>query len=152
MKLLYKRIFIFFSVALNIGFIIMALFMVVNHPGKSTVKSGIEGLIQKLDLTETQHDDLLKSIQSLRVSVEKQEMEIKAARDNLIRVASENGPLDRRRLNELCEAIDQEETDKNRLMLTHMIEIRDLLGDEKGARFFSLLLEHLKNRHNPNRR
>ena len=152
MKLLYKRILIFFSVALNIGIVIMAVFLFFNHPGKSHGMSEIEGIFQKLDLTEDQHENALKFIQGFRASVQKQEKEIKVARDNMIRILCENGPLDKQRLNELYDAIVQEETDKNKLFLSHVVELRNLLGDEKGARYYSLLLQHLKNKDNLNRR
>ena len=152
MNLLHKRILIFFSVALNIGFVIMAVFMFFNHPGRFHGESGIEKIIQKLDLTEEQQENALKCIHRLRIAVENQEADIREARDNLIHMASKNGPLDQQRMNELCDVIDQEETDKNRLFLSHVVEMRNLLGDEKGARFYSLLLEHLENKNNPNRR
>ena len=152
MKLLYKRILIIFSVALNIGFLIMAGTMFLNHNGKSREMSKIEELVHSLSLTEPQENGLMEGIHKFKSVLENQDAKINLIRTDIVALASKPGPLDEHQLQQLNDALDQEEIKKNALFNTHVIDLRTALGNEKGAQFYSLLLEHIKNIHKTHRR
>ncbi len=152
MKLLYKRILIIFSVALNIGFLIMSGTMFINHNVRSREISKIEEIVYSLNLTEAQKNKVMDSIHHLKSAIDKQETKINLARTDILILASKSEPLDEHQLQQLSEALNQEEIKKNALFNAQVIELRTILGDEKSAQFYSLILEHTKNTNKPNRR
>jgi hypothetical protein len=133
-KLLYKRILIMFSVALNIGFVIMAIFISYHHPKSFDERSwsDITGIVQRLQLPKARADD-------------RHQLDLRQARTDVIRSLAGNGAVDRDRLHLLLEAVSHQEKIGKEAFEAHVLDIRRQLGDEKGAEFFSLLLEHLEN-------
>ena len=152
MKLVYKRILIIFSVALNIGFLIMAGSMFFNYNRNSHEISEIEEIVHSLNLTEAQEDKVMDSVHKLKSAIERQEAKINLARTNILTMASKPGPLDEPRLQKMIDTLNREEINKNSLFNTHVTELRTILGDEKGAEFYSSILEHTKNRAKPHNR
>lgn len=130
----------------------MASSMFINHNGSSHEISKIEELVHSLNLTEAQEDKVMDSIYQLKSEIEKQETRINLARTNILTLASKSGALDEHQLQQLSETLNQEEIRKNTLFNAHVIELRAILGDEKGAQFYSLILEHTKNKDKSNRR
>ena len=63
---------------------------------------------------------------------------------NILGLLSGEGDVDRKQLTHLFRAADEQERLKQEAFHAHVLELRDQLGDEKGARFFALLLENLK--------
>lgn len=146
MKLLYKRIFILFSVALNIGFVIMAITMVYHHSKSRHERSWLEivDIVHRLKLSEAQESTALDTVNQFRATIDKHDQELKQARSNIILLLAKTGPLAQDQLHRLIEAADDQEKRKNKALEAHVLELHNQLGNEKGAQFFSLLLEHLK--------
>jgi hypothetical protein len=146
-KLLYKRILIMFSVALNIGFVIMAIFISYHHPKPFDERSwsDITGIVQRLQLPKARADALLDTIQQFRATVDRHQLDLRQARTDVIRSLAGNGAVDRDRLHLLLEAVSHQEKIGKEAFEAHVLDIRRQLGDEKGAEFFLLLLEHLEN-------
>ena len=150
MKLLYKRLFIMFSVALNIGFLIIAISLVYYHRANSFhERSWLElvDIIHRLELPERQENAALDTIKRFRVILDKHNQDVKRARNNIILALAKPGPVDQEQLHRLFEAADHQEKLKNGTFEAHVLDLRHQLGNEKGALFFSLLLEHLKSEH-----
>ena len=145
MNFLNKRIFIIFSVALNIGFVIMAITMAYHHSKPFHERSWYElvDLVQHLKLPESQESAALDAIKQFRVILDKHKQDAKQARRNIFLMFARTGPVDEGKLHQLIEAADNQEKMKNQAFEAHLLELRNLLGDEKRTQFFSLLLEHL---------
>lgn len=146
MKLLYKRIFIMFSVALNIGFVIMAIMMVYHHSRPFHERSWLEivDIVQRLKLPDAQESAALDTIKQFRVMVDKLDQDVKQAHSNILLLLARTEPVDPNQLHRLIEAAGHQEKRKNEALEAHILELRNQLGNEKGALFFSLLLEQLK--------
>lgn len=146
MKLLYKRIFVMFSVALNIGFVIMAITMFYQHSRPFHESSWLEIVdnVHNLNLPEAQESAALDTIKRFRITVDKLDRDVKQAHSNILRLLARTGPVDRDQVHRLFEAADHQEKRKNEAFEAHVLQLRNQLGNEKGALFFSLLLENLK--------
>ncbi|WP_419660408.1 uncharacterized protein Dvar_07690 [Desulfosarcina variabilis str. Montpellier] len=144
MRLFHKRLLILFSVALNIGFVIMAIVMMAQHHGASRNRSyrAIVDIVQQLNLPEDQQRTVLKTIEQFRETLDQHNQNLKAARSNIVRRLAVRGPVDRSQLHPLTNAIGAEEKLKNEAFEAHFMDLRNQLGNEKGAEFFSLLLAH----------
>lgn len=154
MKLVYKRIFVMFSVALNIGFVLVAVTLAYNPSmlfGKSPQKV-ITDIVQRLDLPETQESAVMDSVLHFRETVHSHDKDLKKARGDILRLLATPGPLDTARLHALFQATNLQEKQKNHILENHVIELRNQLGDEKRALFFSYLLEHLESEDRPRHR
>lgn len=148
MNLLHKRMFIMFSVALNVGFVIMAVAMVYQHSISSRERSWAEiaDIVARLKLPEAREQTVLDTIGQFRSTMDKNDQDLKAARSAIIRLLAKSGPVDLDQLHGLIGAADNREKHKNEAFEAHVIQLRNQLGDEKGALFFSLLLSHLNAR------
>jgi hypothetical protein len=143
-RLFHKRLLILFSVALNIGFVIMAIVMLLHHPTSSHNRSyrAILDIVQQLNLPGDQERTVLETIQRFRVTMDRHDQDLKKARRNIVRFLSTNGPVDRDKLHRLTEAMQSEEKIKSMAFEAHFLDLRNLLGPEKGAQFFILLQAH----------
>lgn len=148
MKLFHKRLLILFSVALNIGFVIMSIVMVVQHRDSSHNRSYrvIVDIVQQLNLPEDQQRTVLKTIEQFRDTMDQHNQNLKAARSDIVRRLAVPGPVDRSQLHPLTDAIGAEENIKNEAFEAHFMDLRNQLGNEKGAEFFRLLLAHFDTR------
>ena len=149
MKLLHKRILILFSVALNIGFVVVALSMAVHHSRPFHERSWLEvvDIVDRLDLPRNQQADVLETIKVFRSNADKRDKDIKEARKKVLLLLAQSGPLDTGRLQGLIEAVRHQEEGKSRVFEDHVVRLRSQLGDEKGALFFTYLIKHLEAKH-----
>ena len=151
MKLYPKRLLILFSVALNIGFAIVAIVMMVHHPASPHNRSSraILGIVQQLNLPADQERTVVQRIQQFRATLDQNHQDVKAARSDILRYLATPGSVDRNQLHRLTIALESREKFKNEAFEGHFMELRDQLGNEKGAQFFSQLLAHLENKDRP---
>ena len=142
MSLFQKRLLILFSVALNIGFVIVAIVMMVHHTIHSKHHSDHEILdvVRQLNLPQKQESAVMKTIQDFRAVVDQNKQALKQARVDVVRYLAQDGPVDRDRLHRLAQVLETIEKDRNNTFESHFMELRNQLGDKKGAYFFALLM------------
>jgi hypothetical protein len=143
-----------FSVALNIGFVLVAISLACHHSISFEKRSRkvVKGMVQRLNLPATQESAILDSIQDFRKTLIAQDRDLRKARGDILRLLAASGPLDPVRLHAMVDATDIQEKLKNRMLENHVLELRNRLGDEKGAMFFAYLLEHLESEYRPHPR
>jgi hypothetical protein len=153
-KLVYKRIFVMFSVALNIGFVLVAVTLAYNPSMlfKKRAHRVITDIVQRLNLSEEQESAVLESVRHFRDTLHSHDKDLKKARADVLRLLATPGPLDPARLHALVQATNLQEEQKNHIFENHAIELRNRLGDEKGALFYSYLLERLESEDRPQHR
>ncbi|WP_319405751.1 periplasmic heavy metal sensor [uncultured Desulfosarcina sp.] len=147
MTLFQKRLLILFSVALNIGFVIMAIAMIINYPTSHRERPWRElvEIVQRLDLPESKEKTVLETMTRFRETMDNYDRDLKTARDDIIRLLAGSGPADLAELHRLFEAAQAKESQKSNIFETHVVDLRQQLGDEKGSKFFSLLLANFEN-------
>lgn len=141
MNIFYKRLLILFSVALNIGFIIMTVTTLYYHPQGHHKKNWKEltGIISRLALSEDREKNALECLSRFKSTMDRYDKDLKQARKSVILFLAESGPLDKQQLDKLIETVDEKEKIKRDLFEAHVIDLREKLGPEKGPMFFSLL-------------
>ncbi len=146
MKLTYKRLLTLFSVALNLGFIIVALVMIHQNsiPAKERSMRKFTSIVKHLKLPESQSQTVLDCIGQFESTVGHVNTDLKHARSDILRLLSQKGPVEPAQLHLLIEATERLGKLKGKTFEAHVIALRQLLGDEKGAQFFSLLGQHIK--------
>lgn len=154
MTLFQKRLLVFFSIALNVGFIVMAIAMAMHHqkPFRERAWQDLIGIIQDLDLPAGQEDAVMTNMRQFRETMERYERDLKQARGDIIQFLASDGPVDANRLHLLIETAQSREKRKSDAFEAHVIELRNLLGNQKGARFFSLLQAHIESRKSKSKR
>lgn len=154
MKFIHKRILIMFSMALNIGFVIVAITLASQHsmPIKKHSRKVIVNMVHRLNLPEKQEDIVLVEVRRFREKLDLHDRDLRQARGDILRLLAKPGPVDPDRLHGLIQAADLQEKKKNQIFENHVLALRSQLGDEKGALFFSYLLEHLESEDRPNHR
>lgn len=148
MNLHYKRIFILFSVALNIGFVIMAMVTAYHHstPFRKHSWHELVSIVHQLDLPETEDKVIMEILKEFRETMDNQSLNLRKARRNVISLLATAGPVDPGQFHQRIEEVLQQEQIKHEAFEAHVLELRNRLGNDNGARFFSLLLEHLKDK------
>lgn len=148
MKLFHKRLLIFFSVALNVGFLIMAIVMMLHSTDASHHRSYQEilDIVKQLNLAGDQELALVETIKQFRTTLDQHNQDLKKARSAIVRLLAAAGPVDRNQLRRLTAAVGSEENLKNEAFEAHFMDIRSQLGHEKGAQFFTLLLARIEAR------
>jgi len=143
-----KRLLVFFSIALNIGFVVMAIVMALHHPKPFRDRAWQElfGIVRELELPTDQEDAVMANMRQFRETMDRYDRDLKQARGDIIRFLANDGPMDEQRLHLLIETAQSREKRKSDAFEAHVIELRSLLGDQKGARFFSLLQAHIESR------
>ncbi len=146
MTLLHKRILVLFSFALNIGFIITAIIMVHHHSISPKERSWMEmiNIIHQLNLSQEKEAAALDMTGKFKVVIDKYHKDIKQAHKNILFMLAKTEVLNQSQLHKLIETARLQEKNKNKAFEDHVLELREQLGNEKGALFFSLLLEHIK--------
>jgi hypothetical protein len=149
-----KRLLVFFSVALNVGFIVMAIVMAVHHPKpfRERAWQDLVGIVQDLDLPAAREKAVIENMGQFKETMEQYEHDLKQARSDIIRFLASDGPIDQNRLHLLIETAQSCEKRKSDAFEAHVLELRSLLGNEKGARFFSLLQAHIESRKSKSKR
>lgn len=148
MTLSQKRLLVFFSIALNVGFIVMAIVMVIHHPKpfRERAWQDLVGIVQDLDLPAERENAVMENMRQFRETMDRFQRDLKQARGDILRFLASDGPIDENRLHLLIETAQSREKRKSDAFEAHVIELRSLLGNEKGARFFTLLQAHLESR------
>lgn len=146
MNLFHKRLLTLFSVALNIGVVIMAIVMLINHTTSAQERPWRElaNIVQRLNLPEAKESAVLNVMKQFKVTIDRYDENLKQARDDILRFLAKKGSLDRNQLHLLAEKVESLENGKSMAFESHVIDLRHQLGNEKGALFFSLLLAHLE--------
>ena len=147
MNIHLKRILIIFSAALNIGFLVTALFLIYNHPKDPPHHSHmkqINAALEQLDLPSEQEKDMREVIENFQVRQEQTISRFKQARTASLKVLAKPGPIDRIKFDEQSLEIKNIIDRRHVSIRNHLLEIRKLLGDENGARFFSTILRQVK--------
>ena len=141
-----KRLLILFSAALNIGFVIMVIVMLINHPTSHRERTWREivDIVQRLDLPASTEKSVIEAMTRFRETMKSYDHDLEGARRDIIRLLAGSGPVDRAELHRLFELAQAKENQKSSTFEAHVIDLRRQLGDEKGARFFSLLLVNLE--------
>ncbi|MFK5952068.1 MAG: hypothetical protein QM498_03355 [Desulfobacterium sp.] len=146
MKLTYKRLLIFFSVALNLGFVIAGLVMLQRNsiPVKVRFMREFTIIVKQLELPKTQSQTVLDNIRQFQSTVDHVHEDLKDARGDILRLLSQKGPVAPEELHFLFEDTDRLGKFKSEIFEAHVLALRQLLGEEKGAQFFYLLEQHIK--------
>lgn len=146
MKLLTKRILILFSAALNVGFVIVALTLVYQHARPLHERSWNElvEIVRQLNLPAAHSQAALDNIRNFLNTVDHLDKELQHARDEILCLLAESSPVDPDQLHERIEAADAYEKHKSERFEKHTLALRQILGNEKGAQFFTLLRRHIQ--------
>lgn len=154
MTLFQKRLLVLFSVALNIGFVIMAAVMIFTHPTSQRERTWRElvDIVHGLDLPAPEEASVIETMTRFKETMSGHDRDLKAARRDVIRLLAGSGPVDRAELQRLFATAQARENQKSDAFKAHVIELRRQLGDAKGAQFFSQLLVHLERRSDKNDR
>ncbi len=145
MKLIYKRTLIFFSVALNIGFLVMALFHTLDRTmtGDERRWEELTTIVRELNLTEAESERIIEIMADFRKEVSTLDETDKTARMEALDCLTRPEPLDRDHLHERMQVSTQLSRKKQELFESHVLIMRRELGNEKGAEFFSRVREHI---------
>ncbi len=144
-----KRILIIFSVALNIGFIIMAAYHSFQGPVSKHDRRWEElmAVVRKLELPESKQSQAKAAMARFRDQLTGINQQIDQAREDVMVFLAQAGPLDKSRLHQLLEVTNDLYWKKQMMFESHAIEMVQVLGDRDGARFFRSLVELKKSKH-----
>lgn len=147
MNITAKRVWVMFSVALNIGFVIVAAVLVYKHPPsfRDYAKMNQE-IISRLDLSADVEKSVTASMEKMETTHKDFVQKLHRSRNEGITLLSQPGPVDQKRFEMLNNAIVELLIQQNRSVQNHLLKIRNQLGDDKGTRFFSELLKKVKKR------
>ena len=154
MKLLHKRILILFSLALNVGFLIVAvpLFYTHSRPHDDRFQDEIAGVVKSLDLSPAVSRAVMDNINQFKTAFDELDDGIRKIRKDMEYLIQQRGPLDRDRLHELVLEDDELRKRKGEVFENHVVDLRRILGDEKGALYFIQLRRVLKPYHKDSHR
>jgi hypothetical protein len=124
----------------------MATVMVVHHANVSQNRSyqAILDIIQQLNLPDDQQHTVLETIKAFRTTLDEHHAALKTARKQIVHYLATHGPVDRSQVYRLTEALNEAEIEKNEAFQTHFLDLRNQLGNQKGAQYFALLIAHLE--------
>lgn len=139
-----KRILVFFSAALNAGFAVTAVVVFLTHPAVHSRDRHWErtrAAVEALGLAPGREESVTKALDRFRESHDDFSRRFREAKHETLEALARPGPLDEARFRALHKDIEQLLLAKHETVGDHMLEIRRMLGDEDGARFFRSLLE-----------
>jgi len=142
----WKRILIVFSAALNIGFILSALILVHNHPPipHQRFSDQLKTATQGLGLAPDQEEVMVEVMERFEKQHRQNRLKIKGIRNQTLALLARPGPLDVKRFDALTRESDEQLLKINQDVKKHLSDVRKRLGDEKGAGFFSALLDQAR--------
>jgi len=145
MSLVYKRILIFFSIALNIGFIAMAGFHAYDRarPKQERRWAELMTIVRELNLPRDKASAVTGVMADFREELDGIDAAVKVARMKTMDYLAEPGALDRERFKSLNDNSDALSGKKQQLIRAHVLEMKTVLGNEKGAEFFSRFRDHI---------
>lgn len=141
-----KRILIIFSVALNIGFAITAVVLYYNppsHPHHRYWAFALETM-KRLDLPPEQNRDVTTYMDQFKQKMSTTMEAFHQAHIEKLKVLSKPGPLNQKEFNKANNAFKHIVERKHQEIQNHVLTMRQKLGDEKGAQFFSEMLAKVK--------
>ena len=153
MKLVYKRILIFFSVALNIGFLAAALYQNFDRglPKHERRWQELMTILETLDLPAGKKAEVTGLMAGFRKDMAVLDTQGRHIRKQSMELMAQPGPLERQRLHGLFQDSARHSIRKKKRFEAHVLKMREVLGDEKGAEFFSRLRDHIQSRRKPPR-
>jgi hypothetical protein len=142
-----KRVLIIFSVTLNVGFLIMAAILVIQHPPlpHSSAKMRIEAL-ERLNLPESEESHIIAAMDKMEADHDDFKRRLHLAINTSIALLAKSEPVDEERFLELNEKVVNLMTRQNLAVRERLLDIRRRLGDENGARFFTDMLKQVAKR------
>jgi hypothetical protein len=140
-NLTFKRLFIIFSVALNVGFIVTAIIVLVYHPIDPLERrlAYKEKALKGLNLNSDQENMMLAEIRSFHQKFDKTRQGFKVFRSRILSILAAPGPLDSQRIEAVGDEIQQRQDQIRQMAFHHVLTLRQQLGEENGARFFQAL-------------
>ncbi len=146
-----KRILVIFSVALNIGFVVMAVILALNHPKRFRPNQEMRiEILSHLNLPEELEKSVIASMETVEASHKDFKRNLYQARNKGLTLLARPGPLDQAQFEQTNNEIVEIMALQNNSIRDHLVEIRQMLGDEKGARFFGEILEESRKHHPKN--
>jgi hypothetical protein len=108
-------------------------------------------VVDRLDLPSPESEAVLDNIRAFRSDFDRLDRDLETARSDILRLLAREGPVDREQLRGLIAVADAQTKTKSERFESHVIALRELLGDEKGSRFFFLLQKKMKSKrgHSP---
>lgn len=147
-----KRLLIMFSVALNIGFVIMAAIFVYNRPHSfHEFFEAQAATLSRLEVPPVLEHAILDSLRQMEASHKAFVNQLHQARQEAMTMLATPAPVDLKRYDEIGDSISEIIIERNRLVHNHLIEIRKQLGDEKGAVFYQAMLKEIEQRRSEER-
>jgi Spy/CpxP family protein refolding chaperone len=142
-SLTLKRILILFSVAMNLGLFLFAVyFLVVEKADKREGRKGLHmSFYHKLDLPPEQTADIQKLVREYAEDQKKMRRENKGLEKELIDLLMEKEP-DRQRLDQVLDQMASLKRRREEQTFEHLMKVRSLLTEEQAQRMFSSLLSH----------
>lgn len=144
MSLATQRTLVIFSVALNIGFIIIAIYHYYLHAGSPSERyeKKITAIVRELNLPESKEAELKTYLTGFWDNAAKLREHLWESRLKVLPVLAQPGPLDRDQLKKLIWDTGRLSLKKQTLFEDYAIEVYQILGDEKATYFFGRLLEN----------
>ena len=141
-----KHILMIFSIALNIGFIVAAVFIYYNHP--ATSRSGYltfaREIIKELDLPAELNEEIKTGLELFRKDIASTGSQLQQLQNKILKVLSASRKLNEDELSEIYAGQDVLFQQKHKIVRDHLLMMKSKLGDEKSSRFFSELLKKNK--------
>lgn len=144
MSVTAKRVIFIFSITLNVGFLIMAAILVIQHPPlpHSSAKMQLE-LLERLDLPEAVETHIIAAMDKMAADHDDFKRRHHLAINTSIALLAKPVPVDEERFLELNEKVVDLMTRQNLAVRERLLEIRRRLGDENGALFFTEMLKQV---------
>ena len=147
MTLTAKRMLVMFSVALNIGFVIMTAVFIYHRPPSFHHFFEVQAAtLSRLEVPPAVERSILDALAKMEDSHEQFVSRLHGTRQEAMTMLATPGPVDRKRFDTLGETISEILIERNRMVHEHLIEIRRQLGDEKGAAYFHAMLKEIEKR------
>jgi hypothetical protein len=141
-----KRILILFSVALNIGFVVTAIYFYATHPilPHQSYRAYAQKALNSINLPGEEESAVTAAMERFRASLDVTKLAFHQARSKMLFVLAQPGPLDKKQFDAVAEEVNQLISQKHSDIRAHILDMRHRLGDEKGAQFFAAMLEQVK--------
>ena len=149
MKISITRSLIFFSVALNIGFLIMSVYQFYQHaqPFSERRWNELMTMVEHLDLPEERYGALSHAMAEMKTRLDRLEDQIDAGRVKTHEMLSRPEPVD-------LDALHRQLVDGGKLyqkkcefLEAHVIELGRILTDSERAAFFGAMTEKIRLHH-----
>ena len=140
-----KKILILFSVAMNVGFSLFAVyFHVAESAERRDAHKGSDrhmSFYRRLDLSADQTANIEKLIREYAPEQRKMKGENKNLEKALITVLMEKEP-DRRQADQILDQMASLKRSREEMTFEHLMKVRSLLSDRQAREMFSSLLQH----------